>query len=158
TASDLCAGSVSVSTMGVVNTGAVGTNLLTYRASDGNGNSNSATRTVIVRDTTPPVISWSFTNLILGAGTHCSATMPDVTGTNYVLASDLSGSVTISQSPTNSAALALGTNVVVITVADASGNLAYSTNDIVVQDQTPPQILSSPQSSTNDAQTTAFFS
>jgi len=36
--------------------------------------------------------------------------------------------------------LPLGTNVVVIAVADPYGNTAYSTNTIVVQDQTPPVI------------------
>ena len=51
----------------------------------------------------------------------------------------------------------LGTNPVVITVADASGNKSYSTNTIVVQDQTPPQILSQPQSRTNFIGSTATF-
>ena len=41
----------------------VGTNTLTYLGTDASGNTNSAVRTVIVRDTTPPAITWSFTNL-----------------------------------------------------------------------------------------------
>jgi hypothetical protein len=158
TASDVCAGPVPVSTSGTVNVNAVGTNTLTYTADDGNGNTNTATRTVIVRDTTPPAILWSFTNLVLAADTNCSAQMPDVTGTNYILATDLSGALAISQSPTNNAILPLGTNVVIVTVTDASGNAAFSTNTIIVQDQTPPQILSQPQSLTNLVGTTANFS
>jgi len=158
TASDLCMGVVPVSTSGVVNPNAVGTNTLTYTASDGNGNTNSATRSVIVRDTTPPAIVWSFTNLVLAAGTNCTAAMPDVTTTNYILATDLAGALTISQSPTNNASLALGTNLVVITVKDASSNAAYSTNTILVADQTPPQIVAQPRSVTNLAGTTATFS
>ena len=138
TAYDLCSGTVPVVVNGTVNTNAVSTNTVTYTATDGNGNTNTATRTVIVRDTTPPTIVWSFTNLVLAAGTHCTAAMPDVTGTNYLLATDLSGTLTVTQVPTNSAALPLGTNVVIITVADASGNASYSTNEIIVQDQTPP--------------------
>src|ERR1041385_7487768 len=94
---DACAGFVAVIATGTVNTNAVSTNILTYAASDGDGNSNSITRTVIVRDTTGPVIVWSFTNLTLAAGTNCSALMPDVTGTNYILTSDSSGPVAISQ-------------------------------------------------------------
>ena len=125
TANDTCAGVVPVIVSGRVNTDAVGTNTLTYTATDGNGNTNSATRTVIVRDTTPPAISWSFTNLVLAADTNCGALMPDVTGTNYILATDLSGALTISQDPTNNFILPLGTNVVVIAVADASGNTAF---------------------------------
>jgi len=158
TAYDICAGSVSVSTSGIVNTSTVGTNVITYTADDGNGNTNTATRTVIVRDTTPPAILWSFTNLTLATGTNCAAVMPDVTGTNYILATDLSGALAISQIPTNNFILPLGTNMVVIAVADASGNTAYSTNMIVIQDQTPPLILSQPQNQTNLAGTIANFS
>jgi hypothetical protein len=122
------------------------------------GNSATNIRTVIVRDTTPPVISWSFTNLVLAADTNCSALMPDVTGTNFILATDSSGALTVSQTPTNNFILPLGTNVVVIAVADASGNTAFSTNTIVVQDQTPPLILSQPQNTTNLVGATASFS
>jgi AmiR/NasT family two-component response regulator len=158
TAYDLCAGTVPVDATGTVNTNAVSTNTVTYTATDGNGNTNTATRTVIVRDTTPPTILWSFTNLVLAAGTNCTAAMPDVTGTNYLLATDLSGALTVTQVPTNNAALPLGTNVVVITVTDASGNASYATNEIIAQDQTPPIILLEPQSQTNTVGASAGFS
>ncbi len=158
TANDLCAGSVPVGATGTVNTNAVGTNTLTYTATDGNGNTNLATRAVLVRDTTPRAILWSFTNLVLAAGTNCDAIMPDVTTTNFILATDLSGTLTYAQSPTNNARLQVGTNVVVITVADASSNNSYSTNTIVVEDQTPPQLLAGPQSLTNLAGTTVTLS
>ncbi len=158
TANDVCAGVVPVTVGGNVNTSAVGTNTLTYTATDGNGNTNTAARTVIVRDTTPPVISWSFTNLVWAANPNCVALMTDVTGTNFVLATDLSGTLTISQTPTNNSILPLGTNVVVIAAGDASGNTAFSTNTIVIQDQTPPLILSQPQSATNLVGATAGFS
>ena len=157
TATDTCMGVVPVTVSGSVNTNAVGTNTLTYTATDGNGNTNTVPRSVIVRDTTPPTILWSFTNLVLAADTNCSARMPDVTGTNFIMATDLSGALTILQSPTNTAILSLGTNVVIITVKDSSGNAAYSTNRIVVQDQTPPVISSQPQSQTNFAGATATF-
>ena len=158
TASDTCAGPVTVTVSGAVNTNAVGTNTLTYKAGDGNGNTNSLTRTVIVKDTTPPSITWSFTNLVLAANTTCVALMPDVTGTNYIQATDLSGTVVVTQSPTNNATLNLGTNTVVQTVKDTSGNAAYATNQIVVQDQTPPVIWTSPQSQTNMVGSNATFS
>ena len=153
-ASDLCAGSVPVVTNGTVNTGGVGTNLLKYTATDG-VNSATNTRTVVVRDTTPPTITWSFTNLSLPLNTNCAAPMPNITGTNYILATDLSGALTITQSPTNNFNLPLGTNPVVITVADASGNTAYSTNTVIVLDATPPAIINQPQSGTNLVDTTA---
>ncbi|MEI8288466.1 MAG: immunoglobulin-like domain-containing protein [Verrucomicrobiota bacterium] len=139
-ASDNCSGLSLLTTNGTVNVNVVGTNLLTYMATDGNGNTNTVTRTVIVRDTVPPTILWSFSNLVVAADTNCSAVMPDVTGTNYINATDLSGALTITQIPTNNAILQLGTNAVVITVADASGNKSYSTNGVIVRDQTPPVI------------------
>lgn len=156
-ATDVCAGSLSVSISGIVNSNAVGTNTLTYKASDGNGNTNTLTRKIIVRDTTPPIILWSFTNLELAALVNCNATMPNVTGTNFILAADLSGALAISQSPTNNSILPLGTNRIIITVRDASTNKAFSTNTIIVSDQAPPLIASQPQSRTNILGTTANF-
>ena len=158
TATDICAGVIGVTVSGSVNPNLAGTNTLTYKAGDGNGNTNMVTRTVIVRDTTRPVIVWSFTNLVLAADTNCSAKMPDVTGTNYILATDLSGAQTNSQSPVKNTILFMGTNTVVITVKDASGNAAYSTNKILIRDQTPPAVWSQPQSRTNNAGETANFS
>jgi hypothetical protein len=46
----------------------------------------------------------------------------------------------------------------VSTVADVIGNTAFSTNAIVVEDQTPPLILSQPQNQTNLVGATANFS
>ena len=158
TANDMCAGALSVTTNGTVNINVVGTNTLSYKAGDGNGNTNTVTRTVIVRDTMPPTILWSFTNLVLAANSNCSLPMPNVTGTNFIIATDFSGALTISQSPTNNSILPLGTNRIVITVRDSSTNKTFSTNTIVVTDQTPPLFSSQPQSRTNLIGTTANFS
>jgi hypothetical protein len=157
-ASDACAGSLGVTTNSAVNPNATGVYTIRYIASDPSGNSATNTRTVYVVDTTAPTILWSFTNLVLAADTNCSAAMPSVTGTNFILATGLSGALAISQIPASTAILSRGTNVVVITVADACGNAAYSTNTLVVQDQTPPLILSPPQSQTNLIGSTATFS
>ncbi|HEX5221031.1 MAG TPA: immunoglobulin-like domain-containing protein [Verrucomicrobiae bacterium] len=136
-----CDGSVAVSTNGTVDVNTPGVYTITYTADDGDGHTNSATRTVYVVDTTAPLITFYFTNLTLNADASCEAVMPDVTDTNYILAEDLcSGEVTITQSPTNGAALVLGTNEVVLAVADSAGNTAYSTNTIVVVDATGPVV------------------
>ena len=60
-------------------------------------------------------------NLVLAANANCAATMPDVTGTNFIRATDLSGIASITQNPTNGTALLLGTNAVVLAVAAADG-------------------------------------
>jgi len=158
TANDACAGNVPVMVQGLVNTSAVGTNFLVYQAADGSGNTGTATRTVIVRDTTPPVILWSFTNLVLAAGSNCDALLPDVTGTNFIQATDLSGTTLITLSPATNTVLALGTNLVLLTVSDPSGNQSFSTNTIVVADETPPVLVTQPQNVTNLVGTTASFS
>lgn len=90
----------------------------------------------------PPAIAWSFTNLVLAAGTNAGVNMPDVTGTNYILITDASGPVTIAQNPTNNAFLPLGTNTVLLAVSGSSANTAYSTNTItvVVSTNSAPQI------------------
>ena len=92
----------------------------------------------MVVDTVPPTIVWSLTNLVVAAGVSCTAAMPVVTGTNFILATDPSGVASITQTPTNGTLLPLGTNKVFIAVADPYGNIAYSTNRILVADQTPP--------------------
>jgi hypothetical protein len=158
TAEDLCAGTVAVSISGIVNTDAVSTNTVTYTANDGSVNTGRATRTVYVRDTTPPTIEWSFTNLVLAANDNCVAALPDVTGTNFIRATDLSGALTLTQIPTTNAVLPLGTNVVVISIADASGNTAYSTNHVLVQDQMPPRLVSQPQNQAGRTGGSASFS
>ena len=141
TALDNCSGVVSLSTNSTVNPNTVGVYRIEYVASDAAGNLATNTRQVYVVDTTPPVVSWSFTNLTLRADANCQALMPDVTGTNYILAADACSSVlTITQTPTNNAVLGLGTNEVVLAVADGSGNTAYSTNTVIVADQTAPVI------------------
>ena len=158
TANDLCTGPVPVFVSGSINPNVVSTNSLVYSASDASSNSATATRIVIVRDTTPPTILASFTNLTLAASSNCTVPMPNVTGTNYIAATDLSPPLVFSQFPTNQSNLPVGTNVVVIAVADAYGNTAYSTNTIVVQDDTPPAILTPPSSQTNIIGASASFS
>ena len=158
TATDACAGAEGVTVLGTVQTHAVGTNVLVYQATDGNGNTGSVSRIVVVRDSTPPTIQWSFTNLVLSAGADCVAVMPEVTGTNFILATDVDDTVVVTQNPAANTLLNLGTNQVLLSVTDLAGNQAFSTNTVIVLDETPPQIISQPQSVTNTVGTTATFS
>ena len=62
------------------------------------------------------------------------------------MARDVSEPLTILQSPTNGTVLSLGTNQVVLTVQDAAGNEARSTNAIVVVDtDSTPRFGANPQ-------------
>jgi hypothetical protein len=107
-----------------------------------------------------PVISWSFTNLTLTAETNGFADMIEVTGTNYILASDScdGSALTITQTPPRKTPLAAGTtNQVVIAVTDIASNTVYSTNWIVAANLTAPAIVSQPTNQTNDVGTSASF-
>ena len=57
TATDAVDGSVPVNISGTVDINIAGTYVITYSASDSRGNTSSATRTVIVNDIEPPIIT-----------------------------------------------------------------------------------------------------
>ena len=140
TAIDTCAGIVPVTTFGIVDPNTPGTYLVTYVATDG-ANSTSISRTVRVVDTTPPQVLSSFGTLTLDTGaTNCTCLLPDLTGPAYVAAADACGTVNITQAPVPGTPLALGTNAIVFTVSDASGNSVAVTNQVVVKDTTGPVI------------------
>ena len=80
------------------------------------------------------------TNVLVPVGTNCQASVPDLTGTNYILAIDNCASVTVTQSVAASTVLSLVTNEVVLGICDAFGNVTYCTNYVLVVDQTPPAI------------------
>ncbi|HVM49638.1 MAG TPA: family 16 glycosylhydrolase [Candidatus Acidoferrum sp.] len=106
--------------------------------------SSTATASLSVTDTTPPVITWSFTNLTLNADTNNQALMPDVTGLSYIRAFDACSPILIiTQTPLSNTVLALGTHPVVLAVADTSGNTSYSSNTVaVIRTHSAPGTLS----------------
>jgi len=140
TAFDACAGSVDVSVSGSVNANDPGSYTLTYTADDGNGNTNSTTRTVNVVDTTPPSITQCASPMTLVAGTNGMVTLPDLTSSVSAI-DDCSGKVTIAQSPPAGASLPVGTNVVIIAADDGNGNTNTCSNTVTVLALMPPVIL-----------------
>ena len=114
--------------------------MVTWTVTDTSGNTNTCQQQVIVLDSQAPTIAWHMTNVVVAAGTNCQALMPDITGTNYILAADNCSSVTVTQSVATNTVLSLGTNEVVLGAFDAAGNVAYCTNYVLVVDQTPPSI------------------
>ncbi len=150
---DNCGVATTVATPASASTFSVGATTVTVVVTDIHGNKATNTFSVTVNDTETPVISWSFTNLVLDAGANCQTLMPDVTGTNYIQAFDnCSGTnLFITQMPTNGASLPWGTNEVVLAVADQAGNTNYSTNSIVVADPPPSANVPSDIVTTNDA-------
>ena len=129
----------SVVVTGTVNTSALNTYTLTYTVSDSTGNSTSLTRSVIVRDTTPPVITLngsSSIQLLYGnAYNELGATASD----NY----DQSLTVVVGGDTVDPNTL--GTYTITYNVTDTSGIAAtQKTRTVTVVDNVAPVISLNP--------------
>lgn len=131
TALDSCEGSLPVTITGTVQT-SKGVYTVTYKATDSSGNSATATRTVNVTDTTPPVITLNGSNpmtVACGSGyTDPGATANDA----------CDGSVSVVM--TGSVLTSKGVYTVTYKATDSSGNTATATRTVNVTDTTPPVI------------------
>lgn len=126
TVTDGCAGTIITgATTNLLTYTSQGTNTVYWTFTDGRGNSNSATQTVIVKDTTPPVFSPSSLPIVTGdcsGGPITNLPTPTVTdncpGTIQVLASPVGPYST-------------STNVT-WTATDAAGNQKTATQQVVI--------------------------
>jgi hypothetical protein len=135
TAFDEFHGETPVSSSGTVDTSTVGTYTITYTATDLDGNTATATRTVNVVDTTAPVVTVTGDN---PATVELGGTYTDAGAT----ATDASGTVTVVSSGTVDPDT-LGTYTITYTSTDASGNAGTATRTVNVVDTTAPVFTSS---------------
>ena len=132
---DACDLSPTASTTGSVNTNLLGTYQLTYSATDDSGNTGTATRTVHVRDLTPPQIA------LIGSATmyvECGNTFTDpgavVTDNVDVFPAPIKGTGTVNTQ-------AAGTYTLTYNIKDSAGNSAQTkTRTVIVTDVTNPVI------------------
>lgn len=139
TASDNIDGSLtsSIATVNNVNSNVAGTYTVTYNVSDAAGNAaNTITRTVIVSDTTPPVIS------LVGADPLNHEVGQVYVDPGATASDNIDGSLTSSISVTGSVnANVVGTYILTYNVSDSAGNPAASvTRTINVADTGAPVI------------------
>ena len=100
---------------------------------------------VSVPATKPPQIVYCLTNLTLSTtSSNCQALLPDLTGTNYILAVGTCSSVTVTQNPPPGAWLGLGANPVTMTAVDACGNSSVCTFTVTIPDSRTISTSSSP--------------
>ena len=125
-------GVTAVTSSGTVDTSTVGTYTITYSATDLDGNSASATRTVNVVDTTAPVVTVTGDN---PATVELGGTYTDAGAT----ATDASGAVTAVASGTVDTTT-VGSYVITYTSTDASGNSGTATRTVNVVDTTAPVV------------------
>ena len=116
---------------------ALGSTVVTCFAPDAAGNVSTSTFTVVVRDSTAPLIA-AHTNMA------AEATGPSGAIVTYAppTASDLvDGSIAVSCTPSSPHAFAVGSTLVTCTARDAAGNSATSSFTVTVRDTTPPVIV-----------------
>jgi len=147
TATDAVDGPIAVVTTGAVGSDA-DTYTITYSATDAAGNTATATRTVIVADTTAPaLILVGPTSLDHEQGT--AFTDPGASATDAV-----DGSVEVGT--TGSVGSDAGTYTITYTATDAAGNTATETRTVIVADTTAPAITLIGPASLNHEQGKSF--
>jgi HYR domain-containing protein len=108
----------------------LGTTTVTCTATDGSGNTATKTFRVTVKDTTPPNLTFSISNLVIRAE---GRTTP-VSYSRYVTSSDVVyGTVAPVCSPPSGSLFPLGTTTVTCTATDGSGNTATKTFRVTVR-------------------------
>ena len=110
----------------------LGTTLVTWTATDANGNSSSGTQNVTVVDTTPPALTVPVDVTVEATGVLTPVAIGTATGTDIFLP------VTITNDAP--ASYPLGTTLVTWTATDANGNVSTATQNVTVQDTTPPTV------------------
>ena len=139
TATDNLDGDVTafIQVSGNVDTTVVGTYSVTYTVTDSNGNTATASRSVVVTDpvaaTIPPVITLIGDNP-LNLDLDDTFSDPGATATDN-LDGDVTASIQVSDNVDTSAE---GTYSVTYTVTDSNGNIATASRSVVVTDPFPP--------------------
>ncbi len=143
TTTDNCVGTVTGITSSPLTYSVQGSYTIVWTFADGNGNTSTATQSIVVDDVTPPVIP-----VIATATGACSVIVTAPTTTDNCV-----GTVTgITSSPLTYSVQ--GTYTIVWTFADGNGNTSTATQSVVVDDNTDPTITA-PATILADVNTTA---
>lgn len=142
-AHDACAGDFAAMASGSVNVDVLGSYTITYNATDPSGHAAApVTRTVIVRDTTPPTVT-APANVTVNTGpgnTSCSVTVSDATLGTASASDSCQGTLPTTRSAVPSGNVFTGTTTITYSATDASNNTGTATQTVTVVDTTPPTI------------------
>ena len=137
--------SSSIIIAGTVNTSVVGAYQIVYSVTDSHGNTASVTRTVVVIDSTPPVINLNgATTIYLELGS--TYIDPGASATDEY-DGDLNSSIIISGTVDTSN---VGTYILLYNVSDSSGNTAETSRSVVVEANSPSLEMITVASVTDD--------
>lgn len=135
TATDNCKGQVQGTTTDALVYNTQGVYTITWSYDDGNGNVSTQTQTVIVEDTTDPVISGCPTDITLCGAQAVSWTAPTASDNCEVI-------LTSTHEPGD--LFDLGTTTVIYTATDAAGNTATCSFDVTINANPIISIVESP--------------
>ena len=113
----------------------LGSHTISVSVIDSSGNPASCSTVFTVVDTTPPVLTCPVDQKI-EVNEKCEALVPDADTD----ATDVCPPVSLSVSPLVGSTLGLGTNTIVVTGTDGSGNSASCSTVVTVVDTTPPDM------------------
>jgi len=125
----------------------LGVHTITLTVTDPCGESSQTNVTLTIGDSTPPVILGLPREIVAPAGDNCQAPVPDVL--TDATASDNctpAGQLVLTQDPVAGTPAGEGANIIVVSVADASGNTTRTQVVFKVVDKIAPVISSSPAS------------
>ncbi|MCB9197659.1 MAG: T9SS type A sorting domain-containing protein [Flavobacteriales bacterium] len=132
TATDNCVGTIT----GVANVTfpitSQGTTVVTWTFDDGNGNSITQTQNVIIDDVTPPVAD---ATVLTDLTDECSVTAPTAPTATDNCGGTITGVANVTFPIT-----AQGTTLVTWTFDDGNGNSITQTQNVIIDDVTPPTI------------------
>ncbi len=134
---DACDGSVSVSTSGLPNVNAVGNYIVTYTATDSHGNSSTATRSVVVNDTTAPTISVTGSDVTVS----CGVAYNDAGATaNDSCAGNLTSQISVNYGGLNTSLPVAGVYTITYSVTDGFNPATPQNRVVTVIDNTAPVV------------------
>lgn len=119
----------------------IGTTAVTYTATDSFGNRSSCSFNVVVEDKTAPSIQNCLSDVVVTADVDCDATVQWEPPT----ATDNCGSVTMTSTHMPGDVFPLGNTLIKYTATDDAGNAAFCQFNIIVRNETPPQLTNCPE-------------
>jgi len=137
-ATDNCAGPVTITQSPVAGSTISATTLVTFTATDGAGNAGTCTAILTANDNVDPVFTVCPPTQQVNLDNACAATVPDVVALAVV--TDNCTVQSVVQAPVAGTPISVDTNVV-ITATDNSGNTQTCNVLIDVVDVTDPQIV-----------------
>ncbi len=123
----------------------LGSHTITLKVTNPCGGSAQTNLTVLVVDTTAPVIVSTVTSVTVSADSNCQGAVPNVVAS--VVATDnctSANGLTVAQNPAAGTLLGTGTHTITVTVSDASNNNSSTNVSFSVVDTTAPIIVSAP--------------